>query len=107
MKLTFTLSLAVLLLSFSANAQSVVVQPSVSVVGEADMQVAPNQVSFTFEVVTTDAAISEAKRQNDIAAAKTLAVTISFAISNDDLRTDRLTISPRNRLTNGALTCTI
>lgn len=88
------LVLAISMFSGSAVSQSAV-QPSVSVVGEAEIQVAPDQVSFTFEVVTTNAAISEAKRQNDIAAAKTLSVAKSFAISNDELQTDRLTIAPR------------
>ncbi len=95
MKKICTLLLAVCALSFSAFSQTVVIQPSVSVVGEADIEVAPNQVSFTFEVVTTNAAIAEAKRLNDVAAAKTLAVTKSFEISDDDLQTDRLTIVPR------------
>lgn len=88
------LALVLFLFCVSAFGQSVV-QPSVSVVGNADIEVAPNQVSFTFEVVTTDAAISEAKRQNDVAAGKTIAVAKTFSIANDDLQTDRLTIAPR------------
>jgi len=76
-------------------AQTVTVQPSVSVVGEADIKVAPNQIGFTFEVVTTDPTIAAAKRANDAASAKTLSVAKGFNIPTDDLQTDRLTISPR------------
>jgi uncharacterized protein YggE len=77
----------------SAAAQSV--RPSVSVVGQADMSVAPDQVVFTFEVVTTDKDISQAKQDNDASSARTLAVAKTFNISNDDIQTDSLTISPR------------
>lgn len=76
-------------------AQSTVVQPSVSVVGEADLKIAPNQVSFTFEVVTTDPTIAAAKHANDVASAKTIAVAKTFKIADEDLQTDRLTIAPR------------
>lgn len=82
-------------LNFALFAQSVTVQPSVSVVGEADMMVSPNQIGFTFEVVTTDPTIAAAKRANDAASAKTISVAKAFNIPNDDLQTDRLTISPR------------
>lgn len=75
--------------------QSVVVQPSVSVVGEADLQIAPNQIVFTFEVVTTDPKLADAKKANDAAAAKTIGVVKAFSVSEDDLQTDRLTVSPR------------
>ncbi len=86
---------ALVCLSFTSSAQTVSVQPSVSVIGEADMNVAPNQIGFTFEVVTTDPTIAAAKRANDAASAKTLSVAKSFNIPDDDLQTDRLTISPR------------
>ncbi|MEP7213034.1 MAG: SIMPL domain-containing protein [Acidobacteriota bacterium] len=95
MKKLFLVLLAVSCLNFVSHAQSVTVQPSVSVVGEAEISVAPNQIGFTFEVVTTDPAIAAAKRANDIASAKTIAVAKSFNIPNDDLQTDRLTIAPR------------
>jgi uncharacterized protein YggE len=95
MKSLLFVILVVACLNFASTAQSVTVQPSVSVVGEADMMVAPNQIGFTFEVVTTDPTIAAAKRANDAASAKTLSVAKSFNIPNDDLQTDRLTISPR------------
>lgn len=95
MKSLLFVLLAVACPNFVATAQSVSVQPSVSVVGEADIMIAPNQIGFTFEVVTTAPTIAAAKRANDVASAKTIAVAKSFNIPNDDLQTDRLTISPR------------
>jgi len=87
--LTLFLCLAVV-----SNAQDVV-RPSVSVVGEADMTISPDQVSFTFEIVTADRDLSKAKQQNDTAAAKTIATARSFNISPDDIQTQRLTITPK------------
>ena len=95
MKSLFFVFLAVACLNFASMAQTVSVQPSVSVIGEAEMTISPNQIAFTFEVVTTDPMIAAAKRANDAASAKTLSVAKSFNIPNDDLQTDRLTISPR------------
>ena len=52
--LLFTISVAVVF------AQTV--RPSVSIVGEAKTHVSPDQVIFTFEVVTADKDLSTAKR---------------------------------------------
>jgi uncharacterized protein YggE len=76
-------------------AQSVEVRPSVSVIGEADMKIAPDQVQFTFEIVTTDKALAAAKIANDRAAARTLAAAKAFNIGADEVQTDSLTVSPR------------
>lgn len=76
--------------AFSQNAR-----PSISVVGEAKMSVSPDQVVFTFEVVTADKDLSAAKRTNDTRSAKTLTVAKSFPISPQDIQTGRLTISPQ------------
>ena len=95
MRILVLLLLSCALLTTVAFGQAVTVQPSVSVVGEAELQVTPNQIVFTFEVVTTDPKLSEAKKANDAAAAKTLGVVKGFSVSEDDLQTDRLTVSPR------------
>ena len=71
------------------------VQPSVSVVGEAHMNVSPDQVIFTFEVVTANKDLSSAKQENDTRSAKTLFVTKAFKIDPEDIQTDSLTISPQ------------
>src|SRR5215207_5831608 len=76
-------------------AQSVTVRPSVSVIGEAEMKIAPDQVQFTFEIVTTDKALAAAKIANDRAAARTLAAAKAFNIGADEVQTDSLTVSPR------------
>lgn len=95
MKLIVPLLLSCALFAIAITGQTVTVQPSVSVIGDADIQITPNQIVFTFEVVTTDPKLAVAKKANDAAAAKTIGVVKGFNISEDDLQTERLTVSPR------------
>lgn len=71
------------------------VRPSVSVIGEANMSISPDQVVFTFEVVTANKDVTIAKRDNDVTTARTLKAANSFNIGSDDIQTDSLSISPR------------
>lgn len=82
---------------FVANVfgQTVSIQPSVSVVGEAEFKVEPDQVEITFEIVTFDSNVVAAKKANDEAAAKTIIVAKSFGVQDAELQTDRLLIAPR------------
>jgi uncharacterized protein YggE len=82
-------------LSIAAFSQTEPVRPSVSVIGEANLEISPDQVVFTFEVVTADRQVAVSKQANDTAAARTLAAAKSFNISADDIQTDSLTISPK------------
>jgi uncharacterized protein len=95
MKITVALLLSCAFFAVVSFGQTVTVQPSVSVVGEADLQVTPNQIVFTFEVVTTDPKLATAKKANDAAAAKTISVVKDFGVAEEDMQTDRLTVSPR------------
>ena len=80
---------------YSAIAIVAQVSPSVSVIGEAEMKIAPDQVQFTFEIVTTDKAMATVKLANDRAAAQSLAAAKAFNIAPDEIQTDSLTVSPR------------
>jgi uncharacterized protein len=71
------------------------VRPSVSVIGEAETSVAPDQVSFTLEIVTANKDLAPAKQSNDAAAERTLTIAKSFNISPDDIQTDSLTVTPK------------
>lgn len=82
--------------SAGAIAQSAtMVRPSVSVVGEAEMKVSPDQVVFTFEVITTDRDVTVAKQANDSRSSRTLTAAKAFNIGADDIQTDTLTIAPK------------
>ena len=71
------------------------VRPSVSVVGEAKMSISPDQVVFTFEVVTADKDLAVAKQSNDTRSADALKAANSFLIRAEDIQTDSVTISPQ------------
>lgn len=92
MKLLFSLFFCTLIVTttFSQGVRS-----SVSVVGEASMSVPPDQVVFTFEVVTADKVLSVAKRTNDVRSAKTIIAAKDFKIETQDIQTDSLSISPQ------------
>ena len=95
MRRTFCVLSIFLYSTVAMFAQSVTVRPSVSVIGEAEMKIAPDQVEFTFEIVTTDKALAAAKIANDRAASRTLAAAKAFNIGADEVQTDSLTVSPR------------
>ncbi|MER3431816.1 MAG: hypothetical protein C4324_12385 [Blastocatellia bacterium] len=82
-----------LFLFASANSQTV--RPSVSVIGEAKMSVPPDEVIFSFEIVTSDKNLDVAKRDNDARTARTLKAFRDFGIADQDIKTDSLTIAPK------------
>jgi uncharacterized protein YggE len=78
---------------FAQSVESV--RPSVSVVGEAEMSISPDEVVFTFEVITTNKDVTIAKQANDASSSRTLAAARAFNIGADEIQTDSLTISPK------------
>ena len=94
-KSAFTFLLLVLSVSWTFAQSVEQVHPTVSVVGEAQMSVSPDQVVFSFEVITTEKDLVTAKRKNDISAAKTLESARAFQIGEQDIQTESLSISPK------------
>jgi uncharacterized protein len=70
-------------------------RPSISVVGEAKMSVAPDQVVFSLEVVTANKDLSVAKRENDSRASRALEAARQLQVASADIQTGSLTISPQ------------
>lgn len=71
------------------------ISASVSVVGEATLSIAPDQVVFTLEAITVDKEVAKAKQSNDSVMAKLLDVTRDFRIAKEDIQTESLTVSPK------------
>lgn len=94
-KLPFVLSIFVCFSSALMAQSPAMVRPSVSVVGAAEMGISPDQVVFTFEVITTDKDVTVAKQSNDARSSRTLTAAKAFNISADDIQTDTLTIAPK------------
>lgn len=63
---------------------------SISVTGDAEVKVAPDQVQLLFTVITTDKTVSKAKSLNDERVSKTLAVLQKQGIASKDVQTDRV-----------------
>ena len=84
-----------LLLSVAVCAQSGGVPAAVAVVGEADMRIAPDEVYFTLEVITSGNEVAAATRASDLAVGRLVAATRAFKISEEDVRTESFTVSPK------------
>ena len=92
----FTLRILVVLLflfPFSpAKAQS---SRSISVSGEAQVNVVPDQVILTLGIETWDKVLKTAKADNDTRVARILAVAKKYDVPAEKVKTDYITIEPR------------
>lgn len=70
------------------------VDRSITVTGDAEVRIAPDQVQLMLGVVTVDKNVSKAKTANDERVAKSLAVLQKGGIAGKDLQTDQLSIEP-------------
>lgn len=70
---------------------------TISVSGDAEVRVVPDEVVLSVGVETFDNNLSVAKRSNDKAIASALAVTKKFAIPAEHVQTDYISVEPRYR----------
>ena len=68
---------------------------TISVSGDAQINVAPDKVSITLGVESVNASLDAAKSTNDASCARILAVTQTFKIAPKDVQTDFVSIEPR------------
>lgn len=90
----------VLVLSLSAwtSSQSTSQEPrTITVTGDAEVRVVPDEVLLTLGVQTWDKNLDKAKRQNDEIVADVLALTADFGIAPEHVKTDFVSIEPRYR----------
>jgi uncharacterized protein YggE len=94
---------AVFALSSWAKAQSASGQPAsgqprlITVTGDADVRVVPDEVILTLGVETWDKNMDIAKRQNDEIVTKVLALATDHGIAPEHIQTDYISIEPRYR----------
>ncbi|MDI3282209.1 SIMPL domain-containing protein [Polyangium sp. 15x6] len=67
---------------------------TISVSGDAEVNVAPDEAFATFGVDTRDAQLLVAKRQNDERVARVLSLVGSLGIDAKDVRTDYISVEP-------------
>jgi uncharacterized protein YggE len=82
-------------LAFAVPSAELPAARSVSVTGDAEIKVPPDQVILTLAVETVDKDLMTAKQSNDERAKRVLAVTQQFHIEPKHVQTDQVTIEPR------------
>jgi uncharacterized protein YggE len=70
---------------------------TISVTGEAEVRVVPDEVVITLGIATHDAQLAVAKRNNDTIVARVLSLTKEFDIAPEHVQTDYIDIQPRYR----------
>lgn len=86
---------AIFLLAYCNSFAQPALRPFVSVIGDADMEVAPDMAIFRLEVSTVDKDLIQAKNSNDAGTVKTLAAARAHGVSDDDIQTDSFAIAPK------------
>ncbi|MCJ7508467.1 MAG: SIMPL domain-containing protein, partial [candidate division Zixibacteria bacterium] len=85
----------VFIFSFLALAENQPEPRLISVTGEAEVKVVPDEVVLTLGVETWDKDLNVAKNQNDERVKKVLAVAKKHKIQSKDTQTDCISIEPR------------
>jgi uncharacterized protein len=97
---TIMIAIAALLLVFSLSAwtgnQLESTEPGIiTVTGEAEVRVVPDEVILTLGVETWDEYLKSAKSQNDERVKQVLAIAQSYGIEARHIQTDHISIEPR------------
>ncbi|HEX8473554.1 MAG TPA: SIMPL domain-containing protein [Pyrinomonadaceae bacterium] len=97
MKFSFPLRVAfrllfVVLLPVSLSAQQSTAPSLITVSGQAEVQVAPDEVVFTLEVEKTDKDLAVAKQQNDESVRQILALARRFGVAQQNVKTDYISV---------------
>lgn len=81
--------------SSRAQAEPLTTPRTISVTGNAEVRVVPDQVILTLGVETLDKDLTAAKKQNDEVIRKTFKIAEDLKIEAKDIQTDYITIEPR------------
>src|SRR5438105_1321329 len=92
---TVTVIFALITPFFRSSAQSSVTPSTISVTGDAEVRVVPDEVILILGVETSDKDLMTAKRENDERIKKLLAVTARYEIKPEHVQTDYINIEPR------------
>lgn len=85
-------SMLLLVFALAAAGQTKPEPETIDVSGAAEVRVAPDEVIFSLDVTNTDNDLQIAKKQNDETVAKVLALTKSYAIPQQDVKTDYISV---------------
>ena len=90
-------ALGMFLSSYSRAAAEAPTPRLITVTGDADVKVVPDEVVFMIGVETWDKDLNLAQSQNDERVKKILALTKEMAIDPKYVQTDRISVEPRYR----------
>lgn len=89
------LAIAITLSATSAFAQNPVDRPLITVTGQAEVLVVPDEVAFNLRVVTMDKELSPAQAKNDQVVKTLLAMARKYQIPPTQVQTDHISLSQR------------
>ncbi len=98
MRLSKRLAISLLLALASAllaQAQQPAEPPLITVTGQAEIKVAPDEVVFNIEIEKTDKDLGVAKNLNDESVRKVLALARRYNIEPQDVQTDYISVEPK------------
>lgn len=88
----FLLLLTLLLSAIPALAQKTVDRPLITVTGQAEVMVVPDEAVFTMRETTTDRNLQNARRRNDEVVTKILALARKYGVPPNLVQTDRISL---------------
>jgi len=90
-KLSFVLFISLCFVSFAA-AQDIDKLPTITVTGTADIETAPDEVTFSLDVNKTDMDLQTAKRLSDETVGKILELTRRFQVKPQNVKTNAISV---------------
>jgi uncharacterized protein YggE len=79
----------------SARAQNAVDRPLITVTGQAEMRVPPDEVVFTLEVVSVEKDVLAAKKNTDESVKQVFALAKDNKVNTDDVQTSYISVEPK------------
>lgn len=86
---------AIALSASSAQAQDAVNRPLITVTGQAEVRVPPDEVVFTLEVEWVDQDVLVAKKKTDESVKAVFAIARDNRVNADDVRTSYISVEPK------------
>jgi len=89
------LVLVIALTAGNAFAQNAVDRPLITVSGQAEMRVPPDEVVFTLEVESVDKDVMAAKKKTDESVKQVFALARDNKVNTDDVQTSYISVEPK------------
>jgi uncharacterized protein YggE len=95
MTMKILLTLVIALTASNVFAQNAVDRPLITVSGQAEMRVPPDEVVFTLEVESVDKDVMAAKKKTDESVKQVFALARDNKVNTDDVQTSYISVEPK------------